>query len=231
MSKIDLGKIVEESLAAAGLIEKSAERIDEALVAQQKHYPQVTETVSQKTKDAHGRLYKNYIEKFNRVSAELDSVSKETDHNFAPYRELKVAESYNLNAIWLHELYFANCFDPNSEIFADSYCYLHLQRDFGTFEEWQRHFIAAALSARQGWAVCGYNVFLRKYVNTLIDGHSQNVMLGLYPILVIDMWDHASFRDYLDDKQSFLVAQMREINWTVVEDRVKRAERIAEVLK
>lgn len=229
MSKINLEKIVAESLAAAGHLRP--EPLDEALVAQQKQYPQVSETVSQKTKDAHSRLYKAYIEKFNRVSAELDSVSKETDGNYATYRELKMAEAYNFNAIWLHELYFANCFDPNSEVFADSYCYLKLQRDFGTFEDWQRHFMATASSARQGWAVCGYNVFLKKYVNVMIDGHSDHVMLGLYPILVVDMWDHASFRDYLDDKHSFLVAQMREINWTVVEDRVRRAEKIGEVLK
>lgn len=228
MSKIDLKKIVKESLSAAGA---SKEDLNEAMVAQQKRYPQVSEMVSQKTKDAHERLYKNYVEKFNRISAELDTASRETDSNGAEYRNLRVDETQNLNAIWLHELYFSNCFDPHSEVFADSYSYLHLQRDFGSFEEWQRHFVACAMSAREGWAVCAYNIFLRKYVNTVIDGHSNNVMLGLYPVVVLDMHSHAYYRDYLDDKQSFVISQMREINWTVVEERVKRAERIGEVLK
>jgi Fe-Mn family superoxide dismutase len=227
-NKIDLAKIVKESLSAAGV---SKEKLSEAMVAQQKRYPQVSEMVSQKTKDAHERLYKNYVEKFNRISAELDTASRETDSNGAEYRNLKVDETQNLNAIWLHELYFSNCFDPHSEIFADSYAYLHLQRDFGSFEEWQRHFVACAMSAREGWAVCAYNIFLRKYVNTVIDGHSNNVMLGLYPVVVLDMHSHSYYRDYLDDKQSYIISQMREINWTVVEERVKRAERIGEVIK
>lgn len=226
--KINLVKIVKESLEMAGVPKRD---VTESLVAQQKRYPQVSEMISQKTKDAHERLYKAYIEKFNRISAELDSVSKDTDSNGATYRNLKIDETFNLNGIWLHELYFSNCFDPHSEVYADSYAYLHLQRDFGSFEVWQQQFVATALSAREGWAVCGYNVFLKKYVNTIIDGHSNNVMLGLYPILVIDLWSHSHYRDYLDDKQSYLISQMREINWTVVEERVKRAERIGEALK
>jgi Fe-Mn family superoxide dismutase len=56
-------------------------------------------------------------------------------------------------------------------------------------------------------------------------------MFGVYPILVIDMWDHALYKDYLDDRQSYLIAQMREINWQIVEERIKKSEKIAEVIK
>lgn len=230
MKKIDLNKIVNESLNAAGF-KKENKDINEVMVAQQKKYPQVGESVSQKTKDAHNRIYKDFIEKFNKVSIDIDSVSKDTNSNYSTYRELKVAESYNTNALWLHELYFANSFDPNSEVYADSYSYIRLQRDFGTFEDWQRHFIATSLSARQGWAVCAYNIYLNKYVCTFIDDNSSNVMMGLYPVIVIDMCDHAMYKEYLDDKNSYIISQMRELNWNVIDDRFKRAERIAEALK
>jgi superoxide dismutase len=56
-------------------------------------------------------------------------------------------------------------------------------------------------------------------------------MLGLYPVIVIDMWEHAYSKDYLDDKRNYLISRMREIDWNVVEERVNKAERIAEVLK
>ena len=144
---------------------------------------------------------------------------------------MKLDETYNLNSVWLHELYFANCFDPNSEIYMDSMAYLRLQRDFGTFDDWQKDFIACATSVGEGWAVCGYNIFLRKYVNTVISHHSGDVMLGLYPIVVVDMWSHSYYRDYLSDKKSYIIAQMKEINWNVVEDRLRKSESIAEVLK
>jgi Fe-Mn family superoxide dismutase len=206
--------------------------LDEAYVAEPKPFKQVSELVSQKTKDAHTALYKEYVEASNKVSAELDTADRSAGGSkHSTFRSLKLDEAYNLNALWLHELYFANCFDPHSEIVMDSIAYLKLQRDFGTFDDFQRDLIACATSCGNGWAVCGYHTFLRRYVNVMVSNHSQDVMLGLYPVIVIDCWEHAYARDYLTDKKSYIVAMMRQFNWTVIEDRFKRAEAIAMAVK
>jgi len=206
--------------------------LDEAYVHEPKQFKQVTEFVSQKVKSAHIELYKGYIESLNKVSAELDSADKsDVNSRHSEYRSLKLDEVFNLNATWLHELYFANSFDPNSEVVMDSMAFLRLQRDFGTFDDWQRDFMACALASKSGWAVCGYHMFLKKYVNFFIDEHTGHVPVGLYPIIIVDMWEHAYFRDYLTDKKSYLIAQMRELNWEVIEERFGKAESIAQVLK
>jgi Fe-Mn family superoxide dismutase len=57
------------------------------------------------------------------------------------------------------------------------------------------------------------------------------VMIGLCPVLVVDMWEHAYTRDYLTDKKSYLIAQMREFNWTVINERFTKSEGIAQVVK
>jgi len=201
-------------------------------VAEQKPFKQVSELVSQKTKEAHTALYKECIDKVNEVSSKLDTADRaDANSKHSDFRSLKLDEAYNLNAVWLHELYFANCFDPHSEIVMDSISYIKLQRDFGTFEDWQRDFIACAMASGNGWAVCGYHAFLKRYVNVMVSNHSQDVMLGLYPVIVVDMWEHAYSRDYLTDKKSYLISQMREFNWTVIEDRFKRGEAIAMAVK
>lgn len=207
--------------------------LTEALVAEPKKFKQLSDSVSQKTKDAHyNELYLKYVESFNKISAELDAVDKnDANVRHSKYRSLKVDETYNLNAMYLHELYFANCFDPNSEVYMDSMPYIRLQRDFGSFEDWQHDFMACALSAQEGWAVCGYNMFLKKFVNTLVDLHSNSVMMGLYPVIVVDMWSHAYYRDYTTDKKSFLMSQMKELNWKVIEERFTKVEKISEALR
>jgi Fe-Mn family superoxide dismutase len=91
--------------------------------------------------------------------------------------------------------------------------------------------MACALAAGNGWAVCGYHMFLKRYVNTVITCHSQDVLVGLYPLIVVDMHEHSYFRDYLSDKKSYLVSQMRELNWNVIEERFLKAEALNEVLK
>jgi len=227
---VDLDGILKKAVNET--FEREKMNLEEAYVAEQKPFKQVSEFVSQKTKDSHTELYKNYIETVNEVSANLDTADKgKANSRHSEYRSLKLDESYNLNAVWLHELYWANCFDPHSEIVMDSIAYLKLQRDFGTFEDWQRDFMACAMSAGNGWAVCGYHTFLKRYVNMLVSNHSGDIMLGVYPVIVIDMWEHAYYRDYLTDKKSYLVSQMREFNWTVIEDRFKRAEAIAVAVK
>jgi len=107
--------------------------------------------------------------------------------------------------------------------------YMRLERDFGSFDEWQRDFIACAMSARNGWALTVYNSFLKRYVNVVVDLHSLNVPLSSYPVIVMDVWEHAYYRDYLNDRKKYVFAMMKELNWEIIDDRFQRAEEIAEV--
>lgn len=230
LAGIDVDSIVKASIRTSPVA--AATRVDESYVAEPKPYKQVSELVSQKTKDAHSELYKKYVETLNEVSAELDTADRtENGSSHSMFRSCKLDETYNLNAVWLHELYFANCFDPHSEVYMNSKAYMRLERDFGTFEDWQKDFMACAMAAGNGWAVCGYNMFLKRYVNTVISNHSQDVPVGFYPLIVVDMHEHAYHRDYLTDKRSFLVSQMREFNWNTIEERFLKAEALNEVLK
>lgn len=228
---LDLDKTIRDALSRSAAA-KEVGKINESYVAEPKPFKQVSEMVSQKTKEAHTTLYREYVDTLNGVSAKLDTADRGASNSkHSDFRSLKLDEAYNLNAVWLHELYFANCYDPHSEIVMDSIAYIKLQRDFGTFEDWQRDFIACAMAAGNGWAVCGYHTFLKKYINVPISHHSGDIPLGFYPVIVVDMWEHAYARDYLTDKKSYLIAQMREINWEVCEDRFKRAEAIGVAVK
>jgi Fe-Mn family superoxide dismutase len=233
LAGVDITSIIKKSLKTTlGDRVGDAKKIDESYVAEPKNFKQVSELVSQKTKDAHNVLYKEYVENLNKVSAELDTADRSNSNSkHSDYRSLKLDEAYNLNAVWLHELYFANCFDPHSEIVMDSMPYLRLQRDFGTFEDWQKDFMACALAAGSGWVMTAYSTFLKRYINVIVSNHSQDVMVGLYPVIVVDMWEHAYARDYLTDKKSYLIAQMRELNWNVINERFSKSEGIAQVVK
>lgn len=222
---------MKEAIKKTLQVEKS-ENLDEAYVAEPKAYKQVSDLVSEKTKELHTELYKKHVTSLNKVSAKLDSVDKSSaNSNYSEYRSLKLDETSNLNSVWLHELYFANCFDPHSEIVMDSIAYIKLQKDFGTFEDWQHDFIACGLSAGNGWVVCGYNMFLKRYVNTFISDDANSTMLGLYPIIVVDMHEHAYIKDYLINSKNYLMAQMREFNWEIIEERIKKSETIASAVK
>lgn len=226
MKKLDVRKIIRESLE----LEDEKEILSEAYVAQPKSYDLNTELILTKTKNAHKELYVRYVDSLNHVSAQLDVVDKRlSDSNLSDFRSAKINEQYNLNAVYLHELYFANVSDPYSEINVDSLAHMRLNRDFGTFDDWQMDFRACAMAAQSGWAVCAYSTYLKRYVNMIIDGHNQQALVGTYPVIVLDMWEHAR-RDYLNNKNDYIRAMMKELNWNIIEERFKRSDYIAQAL-
>lgn len=185
-----------------------------------------TEFLSSKAKQAHESLYKAYVDTFNKVSSMLDTVNTEdASANSSSARSLKLDEQYNLNAAKLHELYFSNISDLGSQVSVDSIPYIRLSRDFGSFDRWQFDFRACAMAAREGWVVTYYEPYKNIYMNCVIDGHSTGIPLGGIPIVVLDMWSHAYYRDYLEDKKSYINAMMKELNWNVVEARMTVAEK------
>lgn len=219
----DIKKEIRESLG----IQKE-EQISEAYVANQKVFTLNTELLSTKTKTLHVELYNEYVAKFNEISAQLDSVNKkEFDANGSTFRRLKEDEQRLLNAIHLHELYFTNISDVHSELTMDSLSYMRLERDWGTFDDWQRDFIACAMASRNGWALTVFNTFLQRYVNIMIDGHNEAVPVGCYPVVVMDAWEHAYVKDYMTEKEAYIKNMMLELDWEIIENRFKRAERIA----
>jgi len=224
----DINEAIKETLQGG----QKRESLNEAFVARPKKFDLATEKISVKTKTAHTELYQGYVESYNRISAELDTISREeVNSNNSIFRDLKIDEVNSLNAAYLHELYFANISDLDSEITVDSLSYMRLTRDFGTFDDWQRDFIACAMSARNGWAMTVFNTYLQAYVNVVVDLHTCHIPVGAYPVIVLDCWEHAYFGDRQNDRKKYVNGMLGELNWEIIENRFKRAERIAQALR
>lgn len=198
--------------------------VTEALVVTPEVFILNTEKLSKTTKEGHETLYKKCVDSFNKASSELDVVNKQESNSYkSQYRSLKIDECRNLNSIKLHELYFGNISDLASNISIDSLVYIRLTRDFGTFENWQYDFMAAAMAAEEGWAILVYDPYKQAFMNICVDGDAEGIPVGAIPLLIMDMWSHAFFKDFSIDKKSYLIAMMKEINWDVVEARMMLA--------
>jgi len=228
----EIRKVIRESLGKKPRNSETKKNLEEAYVTQAKKFDLTTELLSEKSKKAHQELFETYVSTLNRVSAELDAVDRSgANSDDSKFRSLKIDETFNLNAAFLHGLFFENISDPQSQLTMDSLTFMRLERDFGTFDAWQQDFIACAMSARNGWAITVYNVFLNRYMNVACDLNSLNVPFNAYPVIVLDMWEHSYYRDYLDDKKTYIFAMMKELDWDIIEKRLKKVEKIGEVLK
>lgn len=210
---------------------QSSQVFSEAYAPQKKTYAMTTDFLSEDTKKNHEELYKRQIDVLAKLSAEVDAADKtDVQSEHSKYRCAKKDEITSLNAVYLHELFFANCFDPNSELFLDALPYIRLSADWGTFDAWMSDFMACALSARSGWVVCGYSLYLKRLINVFVDGHDQGVLFGIVPLIVVDMWEHSYMIDYNNDKKSYLTSCMREFDWEVIEERMNHIDSLKKVM-
>lgn len=231
LNEKELRDSIRKSLGLSSREEKEEQRLHEAYSTQAKKFDLRTELLSNKNKRAHLELMEGYIETLNQVSAQLDAVDRgEVKSNSSEFRSLKLDEMYNLNAAFLHGMFFENISDLQSQLTMDTLTFMRLERDFGSFDAWQKDFIACAMSCRNGWALTVYNSHLNRFINVVVDLHTQNVPVSSFPVVVLDMWEHSYYRDYLRDKKTYIHAMMKELDWEIIEKRVKKADKIAKVM-
>lgn len=215
-----------------GLPEKKHQAsLQEAYVVEPKPYDLKTDFISDKVKKARLEVFDSYTQALNRISAELDTASREDANPISSeFRSLKEDESRCLNESFLKARFFDNIDAPGIQLTMDTMTFMRLERDFGTFDDWQRDFIACAMSARGGYVVTAYNLLLKRYMNLMIDAGGCNMPVGVYPVIVLDVSEGAYYRDYVSDRKTYVVAMMKELNWDVIEERFKNSERLAKVL-
>ena len=229
----DILKIINETFSTVKSDETPKSRIlnEVAYVLQPKQYSIETDVISSKAINANIADFENTVKVSNEISAKLDSADRSTaNYKDSEFRELKTAEAINLSDAFLTSLHFDNIADPVSQITMDSLSYMRLSRDFGTFEDWQKDFIACAMSARSGFAVTVYNGFLNRYMNLMVDDSCLGLLYNCYPVISLSVKESFYFRDYLDDRKAYIFAMMKELKWPLIEKRIKKADKLARIL-
>jgi len=231
ISNEEIMKVISETLGTPTLSTKKKKVLKESYVLSPKKYEIQTDVLSEKALSANIEDFENTVKIVNEISAKLDSADKaDANSKDSEFRELKSAESYNLNDAFLTSLHFDNIADPASKVMMDSLSYMRLSRDFGTFENWQKDFIACAMSARDGFVVTVYNGSLNRYMNVMVDDSAVGPMMNCIPVICLCVKESFYFRDYLNDRKAYVFAMMKELRWSLVEARVKKADKLAKIM-
>ncbi|MCL2203233.1 MAG: Fe-Mn family superoxide dismutase [Defluviitaleaceae bacterium] len=184
-----------------------------------KTFPYNTGVVTRKQFDDHLTLYNGYVKKTNEiahtlaVNPERESANATQSH----YRGLKRGQTYALDGVILHELYFENLGEKTTPMGKKTQKLLEMY--FGGVDKWREDFIACALSAR-GWCVLSYEQRTQACHNFLFDSHDNGPIILAYPLIALDMYEHAYFLDYGTDKAAYINRFISQIPWDTVEKRV-----------
>lgn len=173
---------------------------------------------SEKQLKQHYTLYTRYVKKLNEINCALESVDKASANAaHSDYRSLKIDRAFSNNGVVLHELYFENL-TPNKT--APSCCFANaITKDFGSFEKYLCDLTSSMKSTRNGWVITAYNPLTNRIENHCIEFHDLYVSMNLKPLLVADVWEHAYMIDYGIEKDAYIKAFIKNIDWQVVSKR------------
>lgn len=166
----------------------------------------------------HFKLYQGYVTNTNTLLNLLKSYEGNTQAY--QYQALKRRFGWEFDGMRLHELYFENLGGKN-EIEKGSPLYKAIERDFGSFENWKKDFIATGSMRGIGWSILYFDPQAKRLVNVWINEHDVGHLATGQPILVMDVWEHAYITQYGLDRAKYIDTFFNNINWEVVVDRYK----------
>lgn len=162
------------------------------------------ELLSERQFKNHIQLYEGYINKVNKITDGMENI-------ISTSKDLQ----YALNGAILHELYFENISNKNN-IGANN-----LFKDENSFKIWKDDFIKTALNSR-GWTIYGYENRTSNFINFSLPSHDEGIICGMIPIIVLDMYEHAYYIDYDNDKLKYIENFLKNIDLNIIEERLSK---------
>lgn len=173
--------------------------------------------ISQEQLDVHYKLYNGYVTNVNTLYDKYNSVPVGTPE----WNELKRRYGFEVNGVYLHELYFNNMKPSGGPAPTSGKLAQALIDNFGSVEAWQADFQATGKMRGIGWVIMYQDPATHRLINCWVSDHENGHPAGFTPVLVMDVWEHAFAVDYTPTgKPNYIEAFFKNINWAVVESRL-----------
>jgi Fe-Mn family superoxide dismutase len=172
--------------------------------------------ISKKTLELHhGKHHQAYVSNLNNLIAR----TKYKDFNLETIIRVADGTIFNYAAqIWNHTFYFDGLVPGNNNKLKGAFAEV-IKNNFGSVSFFKNLFIRSGVSLfGVGWVWLVLNP--DGSMEVIQKSNAGNPMrVGLNPLLVCDVWEHAYYLDYQNRRQDYLEAFWKLINWEIIEKR------------
>ena len=171
----------------------------------------------------HQKHHQAYVNGANAILERLDKARKEgADIDVkATLKEL----SWNIGGHKLHSIFW-KVLTPASKSTGKPMKALGeaLNKEFGSFERFKKEFSQAATSVEgSGWAALTLCRHTGRPLIMQIEKHNTNVYPMFRILMVLDVFEHAYYIDYKNDRAKFVEAFWNLVNWEEVNRKFEEA--------
>lgn len=172
----------------------------------------------------HQKHHAAYVNGANAILDKLEKARQEgTDIDMkAALKEL----SFNIGGHLLHSLYWTNLApagkggggEPTGSL-AEA-----INEEFGSFARFKKEFTQAGMTVEgSGWVALTYDPLRKRLVIMQIEKHNTNVYPTFPILLIVDVFEHAYYIDYKNNRAQYLENIWNIINWGEVQKRFDKA--------
>jgi len=168
----------------------------------------------------HTKHHQAYVTGANAILEKLDKARKENvDLDMkATLKEL----SFHIGGFRLHSLFWENLAPagkggggvPKGDLAKA------IDAEFGKFDRFKKEFTQGASSVEgSGWAVLTHCLKTNRLLIMQLEKHNVNLVPGFRILMALDVWEHAYYVDYKNDRAKFIEGFWNLVNWDEVNTR------------
>ncbi|MFV0634722.1 superoxide dismutase [Demequina sp.] len=165
----------------------------------------------------HSKHHAAYVAGANTALEKMADARESGD--FGSIAGLEKALAFNLGGHTNHSVFWTNMSPdggdkPTGELAAA------IDEHFGSFDGFQAHFTNNAMTIMgSGWSILAWDSIGNKLIIVQLYDQQGNVPVGLVPLLMLDMWEHAFYLQYKNVKADYVKAWWNVVDWANVQQR------------
>lgn len=167
---------------------------------------------------------KHHLAYVNGANAALEALENARKNNFqgVDIRAIERNLSFHVAGHILHSIFWPNM-KPNGGGKPGGKLADKINSDFGSFEGFKVQFSETAKNVEGiGWAILAYDQSTDQLLTFSVEKHNMQFGIGTVPILVLDVWEHAYYLQYKNDRGSYVNAWWNVVNWDDAEKRLNK---------
>jgi len=225
-----IGLTAQETLAQAGGTPASAAGAKEYTLPPLPYAADALEPVidAQTMTLHHDKHHAGYVKGLNAAIAALAAAREggTSSKGLDAIRDATDALAFNGSGHALHSVFWTNMKkggggEPKGALGSQ------IAADFGSFANFQAQFSTASKKVQgSGWGILAFEPLGGRLIVLGAEKHQNLTMFGCVPLLVIDVWEHAYYLKYQNNRGGYVDAFWNVINWENVDGRLAAAKKL-----
>jgi superoxide dismutase, Fe-Mn family len=169
----------------------------------------------------HDKHHRSYVEGLNKAEKMLVEARKNND--FALIKHWSRELAFHGSGHYLHTIFWNNM-KPNGGGLPSGKLLKEINRYFGSYEHFKKQFSEAAKQVEGvGWALLVWSPRSHHLEILQSERHMILTQWDTIPLLVLDVWEHAYYLQYKNEKAKYVDKWWNIVNWEDVEQRFEKA--------